>query len=42
MLSVLVMLVATAKTHTEKHALVMGTKQTKQANKADKLAGQAD
>ncbi len=29
-------------THSEKQALVMGTKQTKQANKADGLAGQAD
>jgi hypothetical protein len=29
-------------THSEKQALVTGTKQTKQANKADELAGQAD
>ena len=31
----LVLLMATAKTHTEKQALVAGTKQSKQANKAD-------
>jgi hypothetical protein len=37
----LILLVAAAKTHSEKHALVAGTKQSKQANKADGLTKQA-
>ncbi len=37
----LVLLVATAKSHSEKQALVVGTKQSKQANKKDRLTRQA-
>jgi len=38
----LVLLVVDAKTVYEKQALVAGTKQSKQANKADRLARQED
>ncbi len=37
----IVVLVAAAKTHFEKKALVAGTKQSKQVNKAYRLAGHA-
>ncbi len=37
----LVLLMATAKTHSEKQALVAGTKQSKQANKADGMTRHA-
>jgi hypothetical protein len=37
----LVMLVAAAKTHIEKQALVAGTKQSKQADKAVRLTRQS-
>jgi hypothetical protein len=36
-----VLLVATAKSHSEKQALAVGTKQSKQANKKDRLTRQA-
>jgi hypothetical protein len=41
MLLMLVKLVTAAKTHSKKQALVAGTKQSKQANKADGLTRQA-
>jgi hypothetical protein len=40
LLLVYVMLVAEAKTHSKKQVLVAGTKQSNQANKADRLARQ--
>jgi hypothetical protein len=37
----IVLLIATAKTHSEKQVLVAGTKQSKQANKADGMTRHA-